>query len=401
MAAAGDQRIRWEDVDPADPYAPIPGIDEEFPGVIRWFELRRRASELRERTAMLVFERCPEGRVIDIPVAGADWPYGQPLEVKVLEEARERSGLQESEWRLFGIHEPPGMLVRIRKDGQGRAVAFIREVCRAAKHGEMLQREGGHGVPFAALCAHFAGRKMKVRWMGAFSPTGLMRTAPPDHVAWTMAGYTSSLVAALPAFAADPSLGDPLMDVVLDRTHTEQNEAGRERLDAVEEAVMALDPNLGLKVDASPGSPQWTICGIGHGGAPEDIREEAWREAQKAVDGMAAVPMAAPDPMQTQTHYQARIGHVLGATTAQLPLEASEEEVALHFASQHGLGLGHDRRVRRYAAAQMAGMGMDAWDLSLAVQRVASIPSDPCRAWRIDAAMKAAKDRALSRPAGG
>ena len=105
--------------------------------------------------------------------------------------------------------------------------------------------------------------------------------------------------------------------------------------------------------------------------------------------------MVAPDPMQAEIHYQTRIGRILGSTTSQLPLDASEEEVALHFAAQHGLGLGHDRRVRRYAAVQMASMGIDAWVLSLAVRRVASIPGDPCRAWRINAAMEAAKRRAL------
>ena len=209
-----------------------------------------------------------------------------------------------------------------------------------------------------------------------------------------MAAYAASLVMDLPFFASDPSLGDPTLDLPLDTTHNAHTEAGRLRLDAVESAVMEYDPRLGLRVDPGPPDgvgPEWRVCGFGEDAVDPYVRAD--------VQALMSGSVAALDhdrrsfdasSRRGDDRFLARIGHGVSSCLARLPHDASFEEVTLLFASEHGLACGHDRRVRRYAASIVRAAHPALDDLRLAVDRVAAIAGDPCRAMRIRAAMDAA-----------
>ena len=99
----------------SDPHAPLPGIDREFPGVMRWFELRRRANQTREHAALEAFTSLEPGLVSDIPIAGADWPYGQPVDVDLLHRLAAEHRIGAVDFRVNAIPDPPGTVLRLRR----------------------------------------------------------------------------------------------------------------------------------------------------------------------------------------------------------------------------------------------------------------------------------------------
>ena len=377
----------------SDPLHPIPDITVEFPGVTRWFELRRHANQSREHAALLAFVDLAPGLVSDIPIAGADWPYGQPVDVDFLLSASRSHSVPWRDFRVNAIPDPPGTVLRLRRSHDDRSMQFARVICRASREREIEARSSSPAAPFSALCAHFASRNMRMRWMGAFAPAGLTRTAPPDSVAIMMAAYASSLVMDLPFFACDPSLGDSDLDLPLDTTHNVHTEAGRFRLDSVEDAIMDVDPRLGLRVD--PGAPdgagpEWRVCGFGLDGVDPYSRVDIQQLVIQSTASLTHDPRSfVSSSRRSDDRFLARIGHGVSSCLARLSHDASLEEVALLFASEHGLACGHDRRVRRYAASFVQAVHPALDDLRLAVDRVAAIQDDPCRAFRISAAMEA------------
>ena len=375
----------------ADPHHPLPDISVEFPGVTRWFELRRRANQDRERKALLAFAGMPVGLACDVPIAGADWPYGQPVDVDSLHEEAVRHSMSIESFRVYAIPDPPGTVLRVRRSSDPQSLDFATAICRLSRESEMVSRSKAPAAPFAALCAHFAGRTMHMRWMGAFAPAGLTRTAPPDSVAQTMAAYASSLVMDLPYFASDLALGDPRFDLILDATYCASTVNGRARLDAAEAVVMDIDPRLGLRVDPGPvggDGPEWHICGFSAEVVSPALRGVVQDSLFQATSHVGADPnLVNLGPRRSDDRFLARIGHGVSACLARAPHDASFEEVVLLFAAEHGLACGHDRRVRRYAQMLAKHGHSLVCDLRLALDRVAAIEGDPCRAHRIRAAM--------------
>ena len=406
LAALDDEvrRRHWtpEAREDADPRRPIPDIESEYPGVVRWFELRRNANREREVEALLAFRAMSEGDVADVPLAGADWPYGQPVEVAELDALARKHGMSEADYRVYAIPDPPGTVLRVRRAGGDSAVAFVEAVCLRMREREAQARAGAESLPFAALCVHFAARVARVGgWMGGFAPAGLSRTAPPDALAVQLAAYVASLVMDLPAYQGHPHLGDPALDVVLDATHHMHSAPGRDRLDAVECAVMDVDPALGLRVavDVADGRlvPRWRVCGIGGAeGVDTAARDDVVARAAEAVRALpATLPITSVDRGATDLPFAARVGHGVASSRASMPHAVSFDELAVLYAAEHGLGAGFDRRVRWFAAQIGAGDDVYAMDVRLAVDRIASIEGDPCAAQRIRAALRAERVRRL------
>lgn len=367
-----------------DPHAPVPDARVEFPGVSRWFELRRRANQEREALALVAFEAMRRADACDVPLAGADWPYGQPVDVDVLHALSERHGVLDSQYRIYAIPDPPGTVLRVRRGEGDAALDFARALCASVRDREIAIRSERPAPPFAALCAHFAGRTMDVRWMGAFAPAGLARTAPPDSVAQAMAAFASSLVMDLPYFAADPMFGEPRLDVPLDTSFGSSTPAGRERLDAALDVVRQFDPRLALRVEPGPPDghgPQWHVCGFSEqeSGVDPVGRSQVLGAVNASVAPLPMPPQRA-GPRRTDDRFLARVGHGTSTCLARAPHDASLEELALSLVAEHGLSCGHDARVQRYAAMLAATGHLAATDMLLALDRLGAIDGDPCRA---------------------
>ena len=405
VLAALDDEVRRRDWtrearEDADPRHPIPDIESEYPGVVRWFELRRNANRERELEALLALRAMPAGDVADVPLAGGDWPYGQPVEVGELDGLARKYAIPAEDYRVYAIPDPPGTVLRVRRSGDDRAPEFVEAVCVRMREREAQARAGAESLPFAALCVHFAARVARVGgWMGGFAPAGLSRTAPPDAVAVALAAHAASLVMDLPVYRAHPYLGDPALDVVLDATHHMQSVPGRARLDAVERAAMDVDPSLGLRVhvDAVDGRlvPRWRVCGMGGGkGVDARVRDEVVALAGEAVRGMAVtLPTSSEHRVRTDFRFATRVGHGVASAFACMPHDVSFDELAVLFAAEHGLGAGFDRRVRWFAAEIGVGDDVYAMDFRLALDRIASIDGDPCAAQRIRDAVRLERRR--------
>ena len=404
VAALDDEARRrdWtqEAREDADPRYPVPDIESEYPGVVRWFELRRNANRERELEALRAFRAMPEGDVADVPLAGGDWPYGQPVEVGELDGFARKYGIPAADYRVYAIPDPPGTVLRVRRSSDDRAAEFVEAVCVRMREHEVRARAGAESLPFVALCVHFAARVAREGgWMGGFAPAGLSRTAPPDAVAVALAADAASLVMDLPVYQSHLYLGDPALDVVLDPTHHMHSGPGRARLDAVERAVMDMDPSLALRVhvDAVDGRlvPRWRVCGMGGPkGVDARVRDEVVAVAGEAVRGMAVMwPTSSEDRVRTDPGFVTRVGHGVASARARLPHDVSLDELAVLFATEHGLAAGFDRRVRWFAAEVGAGDDVYAMDLRLAVDRIASIEGDPCEAQRIRDAMRSERER--------
>ena len=381
-------------LDAADPRSELPTIEREFPGVTRWFELRRRAARMRENGALDRLAELPAGAAIDIPIAGADWPYGRALDADQLIGAAAAQGFTDQQWRVRSMHEPPGTVLRVRIDPTSNAHKFVGSVCAHAREIERQHREIHPSASLAALCAYFAGRDMGTRWMGAMSAAGLMRTAPPDAVATAMAAYAATIVMDLPGHETDTVLGERHLDILLTHAYTSATEQGRARLDAAETTIIDIDPRLALLAPlATPGpaGDHWRVGGIGTDATPTARRAEVIDALTDLESRLPTAPPVRTAARRGDEHFMARIGHALALSLSRTPEGANVEELALALVSEHGLAAGHDRRVRRYAASIGTAANDHAYDLRLAVDRLAAIDGDPCRASLIAAAIDAQK----------
>ena len=378
--------------------------DGLFPGVTEWFSQRRESDRRREEEAIRRIEDAEGGVAVDIPVSGADWPYGRALDVDALHREASARGLGEGDWTVLTTPDPPGTIlrVRMRNDTEGRraVLGFVRETCGHARDEENENRLVSHGHPFAAMCARLASRMTGTRWMSAYALAGMMPLAPPDAVATGMAGYATALALALPE--CDPAMlpGTRELDVVLEPVFDARTLQGRWALRKLEE----------VHRDAAPDG-RWVLCGptppmarlapesapraseearrwrVGGFESDNDPRRRAIGANQREI-AMEADRMAGgtehpdPPPSPSDASYLCRLGLGITRTLSQLDADASTEQVAGAAAAEHGLTCGHDWRVQRFAVRVATSDRDHGHDLKLALARLAHITGDPCEARR-------------------
>ena len=377
-------------------------LEHTFPGVTAWFDLRREANLLREAEAMKALERAPSGTAVDVPIAGADWPYGEALDVDALETLSERTGADPQDWRIYTTPDPPGTLLRTRVHDHihRRQLDFARALTGYARDREERAKINATEGPFAAHCAKFASTVTSTRWMAAYSPSGLAPSAPPDAIATGLAAYVSALVAKLPRFHYSRWPGRREHDLLLPAAIDARTARGRWCLDHIIALVAnnAADARTHWPIgptalapprdDQARGHPElsepmrWRIPGWD---SPEQTRREEWnteihRIVTQSNDQRTPPEQPDPGPNAKDETYLGRLGLGITWSLSRLAPNAAPDETAMALAAEHGLSVGHDARSLWWTAALRKHSAQEANDCRLALERLRHIEGDPCAA---------------------
>ena len=372
---------RWEDE-----------LDTEdvFPGVAQWFEDRRERDREREEEALEALRSADPTTATDVPIAGADWPYGLPVERSRLDRLRREMKIAEADWHLYAVPDPPGTILRIRT-GKGSANhQFASAIAAACRDEESRSREERRSHPHAARCARYSARVMGTVWMAAYAPQGLVPSAPPDAIAMGLASYASALVLCLPTSDRRAGPGDPEHDLYLPIDVDERGDTGRAMLTRIAELVRASreqgevlelwNPYGPEREDPEwpePETPGWRIVGFDARSDPH-VRNRIEEEVARIMDTESKQLRHSTAPTQEGSAYACRIGLGLGSTLSRAATLASGEELARAAATEHGLTCGWDSRIVRFGTELAADPFEVGVDLVLALDRLAAIEGDPC-----------------------
>lgn len=392
--------------DPHAQWSLPPEADRTLPGVARWFDDRRKRDQQTEAEALHALDNAQHGHVVDVPLAGVDWPYGEPIDLRDIQRILEERPVRASEWQLYAVPDPPGTILRIRA-GEN-ASQFARDLTRLCRRRENENRAGARTQPWGALCARYSARRVGARWMSAYSRAGLTPSAPPDAIAMGLAAYGSAIALSCASAKRSALPGEAKFDLTLDPELHERSASGRRALDALAAMLSAHDTGQGQAhrtprywllspYDAEEEHPdhqqrarpreRWTIAGAGDSSEKQTVETRVAR----VLSALPHPHESAPEPALLATikendAYLCRLGLGAGATLARLDPDASAEEAARAFASQHGLTCGADTRIRRFAQNMLPQREPDpfarreAATMRLALARLATIPGDPCQA---------------------
>ena len=361
-----------------------------FPGVAKWFEDRRERDREREDKALEALRTADPTTATDVPIAGADWPYGLPIERSKLDRLRRAMKIAEADWHLYAVPDPPGTILRIRTGTGDANYRFAAEIAAACRDEESKSREERRSHPHAARCARYSARVMGTVWMAAYAPQGLVPSAPPDAIAMGLASYASALVLSLPTSDRRAGPGDPEHDLYLPIDADERGDMGRAMLTRIARVVrssrergVALElwnpygPEREDPAWPEPETQGWRIVGFD---ARTDPRIRSWieEEVTRIVDAGSEPIRQSAAPTQESSAYACRIGLGLGSTLSRAAILASGEELARAAATEHGLTCGWDNRIVRFGAELAADPFEVGVDLVLALDRLAAIEGDPC-----------------------
>ena len=369
-------RVRQRPRDSADELVDPLGV---FPGVSAWFWHRRRHAQAREQASLEALRKARPGLVIDVPVAGADWPFGAPVDVDRLERLAREHEFDLAELRIYTTPDPPGAVMRIRADANGRATTFAETLCRETRS-EEEERRILCSPPFAAYAAQLCGH-----WMGTYAPTGLVPTAPPDPLAAALATLATSLVTE----DTEPP-GDRSEDIVLGAVdYAYHTTVGRARLRELARRMRAT----GRDIELAAGREGWRIVGLGIEDQASTLRTDLMAEAALVVRDVPDTGLEefhAPGEHEEFISFLGRLGLGILASLAGLPDDAGPAAVAAQIAGEHGLCAGLDGRVGAFAVAMRDRHPLDALDMTLAIDRLSAIDTDPCDAHAVREALDAA-----------
>ena len=341
-----------------------------FPGIGDWFERRRHHARTRERDALAMVNETPPGHAVDVPVAGADWPYGRPLDYQKIIDKMRAYEIDHAQFRIYLTPDPPGTLIRIRCEATGRNLRFVSEICADARRDEETQRMKARAPPFEPYAAQLAGA-----WLGVSTPAGLIATAPPDPLAAALAAATAAVIIDSTTPVHDNSDFVPLDEVDYDYTTA----VGRARLNRLQNTITDVDAAAFL----AAGPRGWRIVAPSGTAFPDQTKLDLQNEADKIIDAIMIHPgpeFEAPSGHEAFDTYLGRLGLGILATMASIPETADDLTPALAFVAEHGTTAGLDAHVRAFLTMVGEKHPIDGMDARLALERLLGIPQDPCHA---------------------
>ena len=355
---------------------------DRFPGPARWFALRFELAQQREAAQLDELAQATPGTAVDIPLAGTDWPIAPPVRVQSVVALANEHRVAQRHYRLITMADEHGITLRVRAFAEHRTHAFAAALARTCHEARERIRTINPQPPFEALHACRSNRLAPARWRSAFLPREVLPHPDPNDAAIVLASFASVLAKDLPRYARANHKSEPDLDLLLPPTLHNRSGAARSALDQLAQRLRTIPgppvPGLICEYDG------WRIIGF------RRHRDETLRAAlTEEIETMSAQldDTSGPTHVLCETT-QSRIGLNAFATLSRFPPHSSAEEIALGFAAEHGLSCGDDLRMRDFARRCSKAPGAIGLDVLLALDRLASIPNDPCHTKKLRSTMR-------------